>query len=96
LDPVPDLVVHEEEARFIAHDMLALQKIRNGEVAYMLENGVVVGIEVLVAGPLDLETDDEEEDFSLSFLVYNILHCLIWREHHPYGHNNVSLCVSFS
>ena len=65
---------------------------RNGEVTYLLEKGIIVEIEVLVAAPLDLETDDEEEDFLFSFLVYNILHCLIGREHHPCGHNNASLC----
>ena len=68
---------------------------RNGEVAYLLEKEVVVETEVLVAAPLDLETDDEEEE-SLSFLVYNILHCLIGREHNPCGHSNACLCVSFS
>ena len=33
-------------------------------MAYLLEKGVVVETEVLVAAPLDLETDDEEEVFS--------------------------------
>ena len=37
---------------------------RNREVTYLLEKGVVVETEVLVAAPLDLETDDEEEVFS--------------------------------
>ena len=37
-------------------------------VAYLLEKGVVVETEVLVAAPLDLETDDEEEDFLFLFL----------------------------
>ena len=41
---------------------------RNGEVAYLLEKGVVVETEVLVAAPLDLETDDEEEEFLFLFL----------------------------
>jgi hypothetical protein len=36
--------------------MLALQKIRNGEVAYLLEKGVVV------------EIDEEEENFLFLFL----------------------------
>ena len=36
---------------------------RNGELAYLLEKGVVVETEVLVAAPLDLEIDDVEEDF---------------------------------
>ena len=37
-------------------------------MAYLLEKGVVVETEVLVAAPLDLETDDEEEDFLFLFL----------------------------
>ena len=37
-------------------------------MAYLLEKGVVVDTEVLVAAPLDLETDDEEEDFLFPFL----------------------------
>ena len=41
---------------------------RNGEVAYLLEKGVVVETEVLVAAPLDLETNDKEEDFLFLFL----------------------------
>ena len=41
---------------------------RSGEVAYLLEKGVVVvETEVLVAAPLDLETDDED-DFLFLFL----------------------------
>jgi hypothetical protein len=32
-------------------------------VAYLLEKGVVVESEVLDGAPLDLETEDEEEDF---------------------------------
>ena len=32
-------------------------------MAYLLEKGVVVETEVLIGAPLDLETDDEEEDF---------------------------------
>ena len=41
---------------------------RNREVTYLLEKGVVVETEVLVAAPIDLETDDEEEDFLFLFL----------------------------
>ena len=41
---------------------------RNGEVAYLLEKGVVVETEVLVPARLYLETDDEEEDFLFLFL----------------------------
>ena len=41
---------------------------RNGEVAYLLEKGGVVETEVLVAAPLDLETNDEEVDFVFLFL----------------------------
>ena len=41
---------------------------RNGEVAYLQEKGVVVETEVLVAAPVDFETDDEEEDFLFLFL----------------------------
>ena len=41
---------------------------RNGEVSYLLEKGGVVETEVLVAASLDLETDDEEEDFLFFFL----------------------------
>ena len=41
---------------------------RNGEVAYLLEKGVVVETKVLVAAPLDLETNDEEEEFLFLFL----------------------------
>ena len=41
---------------------------RNREVSYLLEKGVVVETEVLVAAPLDLETDDKEEDFLFLFL----------------------------
>ena len=41
---------------------------RNREVTYLLEKGVVVETEVLVAAPLDLETDDEEDDFLFLFL----------------------------
>ena len=37
-------------------------------VAYLLEKEVVIETEVLVAAPLDLETDDEEEDFLFLFL----------------------------
>jgi len=37
-------------------------------VAYLLEKGVVVETEVLVAAPVDFETDDEEEDFLFLFL----------------------------
>ena len=40
---------------------------RNREVAYLLEKGVVVETEVLVAALLDLETD-EGEDFLFLFL----------------------------
>ena len=39
---------------------------RNGEVTYLLEKGVVV--ETLVAALLDLETDNEEDDFLFLFL----------------------------
>ena len=42
---------------------------RNREVAYLLEKEVAVETEVLVAAPLDLETDDEEEDFLFLFCV---------------------------
>ena len=41
---------------------------RNREVAYLLEKGVVVGTEVLVAALLDLEINDEEVDFVFLFL----------------------------
>ena len=41
---------------------------RNGEVTYLLEKGVVVETKVLVAAPIDLETDDEEEEFLFLFL----------------------------
>ena len=41
---------------------------RNREVAYLLEKEVAVETEVLVAAPLDLETDDEEDDFLFLFL----------------------------
>jgi len=41
---------------------------RNGEVTYLLEKGIIVEIEVLVAAPLDLETHDEEGDFLFLFL----------------------------
>ena len=37
-------------------------------MTYLLEKGVVVETEVLVDAPLDLETDDEEEDFLFLFL----------------------------
>ena len=37
-------------------------------MAYLLEKGVVVETEVLVAAPLDLETHDEEGDFLFLFL----------------------------
>jgi len=40
---------------------------RNREVSYLLEKGVVVETEVLVAAPLNLETDDED-DFLFLFL----------------------------
>ena len=41
---------------------------RNREVTYLLEKGVVVETEVLVGAPLDLKTDEEEEDFLFLFL----------------------------
>ena len=41
---------------------------RNREVSYLLEKGVVVETEVLVGAPLDLKTDEEEEDFLFLFL----------------------------
>ena len=37
-------------------------------MAYLLEKGVVVETKVLVAAPIDLETDDEEEEFLFLFL----------------------------
>ena len=37
-------------------------------MAYLLEKEVAVETEVLVAAPLDLETDDEEDDFLFLFL----------------------------
>jgi hypothetical protein len=36
-------------------------------VAYLLEKGVVVESKVLDGAPLDLETEDEEEDFLFLF-----------------------------
>jgi len=41
---------------------------RNREVTYLLKKGVVVETEVLVGAPLDLKTDEEEEDFLFLFL----------------------------
>jgi hypothetical protein len=84
LDPVSDLVVLEKGQGSLDRTCWHYKKNRNGEVAYLLDKGVVVDNEVLVAAPLDLETNEEEEDF-LSFLVYSILHCLIRREHQPYA-----------
>ena len=37
-------------------------------MAYLLEKGVVVETELLVAAPIDLETDDKEENFLFLFL----------------------------
>ena len=46
---------------------------RNGEVAYLLEKGVVVETEVLAAAPLDLEIDDEEDDEDLTNTMHYCL-----------------------
>ena len=68
---------------------------RNGEVAYLLEKEVVVETEVLVGAPLDLKTDEEEEDFLFLFLCTTFSTASLGENTIPVA-TTMLLCVSFS